>query len=162
MEILNSKAGSVVIQKYNDRCAYFSVDGVDLVRDFTSFITKFSFSMSENFIVNNCFNESSHLLAFGHDSEQSMAKITIVTFLFDRLCTQLGISTITGGLVRNITSAYKFGRVGVTGYKSGQFSCDNISVRGPITEIHVSCEDPDSNIVTVEISMLILEVNEDV
>lgn len=157
MKILNSKAGSVVISKCENRNAFLSIDGVTIGTDFTSFISEFHVSKSDIFSVNNCFNEYTCILAFGHNAQQSTARVTINTFLLDNLCASRDESSAAGGLISKLVQYYNNGRVGVSGQKSGSFSCGSFHFQGPITDISVYCNDPGTNLVTIELSMLIME-----
>ena len=119
-------------------------------------VDAFSFSAAEKVSIMQCFQDSNHVYAFGHDPERSAFSVRYAVFLGQK-CMKDAFKP--GGAFSKAIQAYKDNRVSAHTEDTVKLTYgDGLQMSGIITALEVGVLDPQLNAVFVTITGNLMEM----
>lgn len=171
MKVFSSTPRGTVLKTVDTKKSkntFFSIDDKPVVGDgISGFIESVDMTKKESIGLTSCFNEKTHMYAFGASPQECMLVITIGVFLNGDCKKQDSVKRIApkkqkdtfGKSLDMLNKKYNEGRVYATGKSSGKFTCGDFYVEGPIISLSIGVSDPELNLVSVRFTMPILSTN---
>lgn len=124
-----------------------AVDGISSAGD-TILVSNFQVTDNEKLGVVQCFNDTNHLYAFGHDPESSGFSVTYIVFMGGE-CMKDGFEA--GDSTRLMVQAYNEMKVSQHGLMHVTFG-KGVTLTGVVCSLDVGVFDPDLNALTVTVA----------
>lgn len=124
------------------------IDGFDS-SDEATLVSNFSVSDNEKLGMIQCFNDTNHLYAFGHDPENSGFSVTYIAFM-GQACMKTSFSP--GSSVEKLVAAYNQKKVSASGSLVTVSFGGGKSVEGVVCSMDIEVFDPEMNALTVTVA----------
>ena len=151
MQILDVVRGTVKAFDANNKSPVPSIiklAGIKAEGD-TALVSNFRITDNEKLGMIQCFNNTNHLYAFGHDPENSGFSVTYIAFL-GKACMKTAFSS--GNAVKNLVNAYNSKKISATGKTVQMTFGGGKALEGVICSMDVDVFDPEINALTVTIA----------
>lgn len=154
--ILGISRGSVKqIDAFSIKESVIHIDGISSSGD-TKLVSNFKISDREKLGIIQCFNDTNHLYAFGHDPENSGFGVTYIAFM-GKDCMESGFEE--GSAVKDLVGEYNAKKVSTTRKTVVVTFAKGCSVEGVVTSMEVDVFSPELNALTITIAGKVLRWN---
>jgi len=151
MQIIDVVRGSVKAFDANNKSPVPSIIKLDDIEPSgdTALVSNFRVTDNEKLGMIQCFNDTNHLYAFGHDPENSGFSVTYIAFI-SKACSHTSFSP--GDAVKKLVDAYNSKKISATGKTVKMTFGGGKALDGVVCSMDVDVFDPEINALTITIA----------
>lgn len=125
------------------RLGSYKADGPNIL------VSNFQVTDNEKLGIIQCFNDTNHLYAFGHDPQSSAFSLTYIVFM-GQACMRTGFKE--GGKVKELVKLYNEGKVSASKKTVTMTFGNGTALQGVLLSLDVAVYDPEMNALTMTVS----------